>query len=171
MTNVKENTQLLVSKELKDVILSAISAGTFYSPQRVDGIECSDEAFKQYAGKTLSVNIVSIGNIVKAGRTTKVGNRDIGTEFDTFRCLVGLQAGESEVIKVRLHLCDLLPLLAETEAKLTFGTYYPNGEKKTEEKEKADTKYLVPTCNMRYTAEQIKESFTNKKISALVLGA
>ena len=163
--------ELIVSKEMQSVIMSAISAGTFYNPQKVDGIECSNEAFEHYANKSLTVNVIAVGNIVKSGRTTKVGTTTLGTEFDTFRCLTTLQAGEAEQIKVRLHLCDLLPLLAEKDAKLVFGTYYPDGEKTEAERAKATKKYLVPTCNVRYSVEQIRSAFTDKKISALVLGA
>ena len=162
---------------MQSVIVSALNAGTFYSPLRVDGIECSESDFWHFAGKTLPVEITEIGPLVKAGRTQKVGNNGaiVGTEQDTFRALVSLKSGESGVIKVRLHLCDLLPLLAQMddkERKLTFGTYFPNGEKTEEERRKDGvTKYLVPTSPQRYTNEQIKEAITAGKIANLVVNA
>lgn len=167
------DAKLNVSKEIKDVIVSAISAGTFYTPQTIEGIECAHEDFPQYAGKTLAVNVLNVGTLVKSGRTQKVGTNTIGTEFDTFRALVTLQSGQAGTIKVRLHLCDLLPLLASEEGKgtLTFGTYYPNGEKGEDRNKEGVTRYLVPTSPMRYSADAIKEALTNNKIKALVVNA
>ena len=167
------DAKLNVSKEIRDVIVSAISAGTFYTPQTIEGIECADEDFPQYAGKTLAVNVLNVGTLVKAGRTQKVGTNTIGTEFDTFRALVTLQSGQAGAIKVRLHLCDLLPLLASEAGKgtLTFGTYYPNGEKGEDRNKDGVTRYLVPTSPMRYSADAIKEALTSNKISALIVNA
>jgi hypothetical protein len=169
------DAKLNVSKEIRDVIVSAISAGTFYTPQTIEGIECAHEDFPQYAGKTLAVNVLNVGTLVKSGRTQKVGANGsvVGTEFDTFRALVTLQSGQAGAIKVRLHLCDLLPLLASEagEGTLTFGTYYPNGEKGEAREKEGVTRYLVPTSPMRYSADAIKEALTNNKISALVVNA
>lgn len=167
--------KLNVSKEMQQVIVSAINAGTFYSPQQIEGIECSNEDFPLYAGKKLPVRVLNVGPLVKAGRVQRVGsdNSPVGTEYDTFRALVTLQAGQAGAIKVRLHLCDLLPLLAAEEGKgeLSFGTYYPKGEKGEEREKEGVIRYLVPTSPVRYSSEAIKEAMVSGKMAKLVVNA
>ena len=152
---------LNVNSAMAAQIAAAVSNGTLYVPKESNGIEVSNEAFSALFGQSLDVTVLECGPIAKQGRTLKLSNgENIGTETDSYRALTKLQAGQ-HIVKLRLHLCDLLPLLdSGNTGKLTFSGYFPNETPETiKDRLLPETKkYLVPSSPNRYTAVQIAES-------------
>lgn len=156
---------LNVNSAMAAQIVAAVTNGTLYVPKESNGIEVSHEAFVSLYNKgAISVTVTDCGPIVKQGRTLKLSSGDsIGTDSDSYRVLTTLTCGE-QTIKVRLHLCDLLPLLeAGNTGKLTFGGYFPNETTETvKDRLLPETKkYLIPVNPERYSATQIAEKITN----------
>jgi hypothetical protein len=156
---------LNINSAMAAQIVAAVSNGTLYVPKESNGIEVSHEAFLALYNKgAISVTVTECGPIVKQGRTIKLASGDnIGTDSDSYRVLTTLTCGE-QTIKVRLHLCDLLPLLeGGNTGKLTFGGYFPGETDETVKNRllPETKKYLIPVNPERYSASQIAEKIGN----------
>ncbi len=143
----------IVSEAVKAQVLSSFNGGTLHTPTQVSGIECSEEFFTLAKTGVHEVTILSHEGVVKSGRTTKLSNGAVvATGEDVYRALCTVQIGTLQA-KLRLHLCDLLPLVkAGGKGNMSFGTYYPNPD----DKDNPDAvKYLVPKAAQRYTSAEI----------------
>jgi hypothetical protein len=142
----------IVSEAVKAQVLSSFKGGSLHTPTQVSGIECDEAFFALAKDGTHEVTILSHEGVVKSGRTTKLSNGAVvATGEDVYRALCTLQIGTLQA-KLRLHLCDLLPLVkAGGKGKMSFGTYYPDPNDKGPDA----VKYLVPKAAERYTASEI----------------
>lgn len=149
----------IISEAVRQQVLASFGAGSLHTPNSVSGVECSEEFFNLAKDKTHEVTVVSHEGITKSGRTTKLSNGAVvATGDDVYRALCTIQIGTVEA-KLRLHLCDLLPLVKSGgKGKMSFGTYYPGNETGPERDKPEVVKYLVPKAVSRYTAAEIAEA-------------
>jgi hypothetical protein len=156
--NLVLNEVPILSEATRKQVLASFEAGTLYNPQGVSGIEVSDEFFWLVAGKTMEITVVSHDGIAKSGRTTTTrGGTVLATNEDVYRTIATIECGEKQA-KVRLHLCDLLPLAQNGgKGNVSFGTYFPDKQTGEEQKKEGVKKYLVPKAVNRFSASEIAE--------------
>jgi hypothetical protein len=149
--------KIQISSALLKQIQASAGNETLYIPKNGSSVSTSPEFFAAVADKTIEVELLTVGEVVKGGRSDKNG---IATSDDVYRAVCKLRAGSIES-EVRLHLCDIVGL-AQSGGKgvVSFGVYQPTG--------KTD-RYLVPKSANRATTIQIIE-FLSKVENLEVVG-
>ena len=150
--------KISISKALLAQIQASAGNETLYIPKTGSGATTSPEFFAAVADKTIEIELLSVGEVIKQGRNNSAG---IATGDDVYRAVCKLRAGTVES-EVRLHLCDIVPLL-ESGGKglVTFGVYQPQGN---------TNKYLVPKSANRANTAQIVAYMAKAENLAVVGG-
>lgn len=124
-------------------ILASCNAGTYYVPAMGGGVKVSEEFFEAVKGKTVEVELLTVGQPVKSGRTNK---SNFATNEDVFKCNCTVKAKGKES-ELKLQFSDVVGILGEGgKGNVHFGTFKPEGRDET---------YLVPVAEKRATSVQV----------------
>jgi len=142
---------LNITSAQRNQILASLGANTFYIPNSASGGVKVEEKFKEAVKKkTVEITLLEIKEIVKQGRTNK---QNIATSDDVFRAVCRVSANEAGETDIRLHLCDVIPMLKNgNKGTFKFGVYAPSG-----------TEYLVPENISRASFSEISDYITAEK--------
>ena len=136
----------VISDNQKNHIIASLNNSTLYIPKSGSGVKV-DESFKNAVkNKTVECVLENIVGITLSGRNN---SEKIPQPESVYKVTVELKAGE-ERTKIKMHLCDVLPLLNNgNKGKIAFSIY-----------EVGKNEYLVPQAIERYSASQVAEFFS-----------
>jgi hypothetical protein len=140
-----KNIKDVISDNQRAHILASLNNGTLYVPKQGSGVKVKPEFFTAAAGQTHEMELLKVEALSLNGRNDKAG---MPTSDSVYKVTCEVQIGQI-TSPIKLHLCDVLPLMATGKAIFSFSIYETGGNK-----------YLVPQAKERFSSAQIAEFFS-----------